>query len=131
MNLQNQLPANIYVIAADVTDTDASSNPVAHPIKGTFFSITCTVAGTVKVTGGGVYKYVDVDDSTSVHQNVVDPDTGKAFASNAAMDAHGDGFFESLSTVEVDMPMIAGQTIYGRFDFVRSDGTFTGFAYAG
>ena len=47
------------------------------------------------------------------------------------MNSAGDGFFETLSTSEVDLVMIAGQTIYGRFDSVKSDGTFTGFAYAG
>ena len=132
MNLHNQLPSNIYVIDATVTDTDASSNPVAHPIQGKFFSITCTAAGTVKVTGGGIFQYVDISDhATNIHLNLIDADTGSAYTADSDMTADGDGFFETVSTVEVDIPLIAGQTIYGRFDTVRSDGTFTGFAYAG
>ena len=47
------------------------------------------------------------------------------------MNSDGDGFFQTVSDTEVDLPMIAGQTIYGRFDSLKSDGTFTGFAYAG
>ena len=131
MNLHNQLPSNIYVIDAAVTDTDADSNPVAHPIQGKFFAINCTIAGTVKVTGGSIFQYVDIDDSSSVHQNFIDADTGEAYSADSAMNTDGDGFFETISTGEVNIPMIAGQTIYGRFDSLKSDGTFTGFAYAG
>ena len=130
MNLHNQLPSNIYVIATDVVDTVGGS-PAGRPKKGKFFSVTCTAAGTVKVTGGGIFQYVDVTDATNVHQNFLDPDTGVAYSADAAMNTDDDQFFETLSTVQVSIPMIAGQTIYGRFDSVESDGTFTGFAYAG
>jgi len=125
MNPQNQLPSSIYVISATTTDVSAA------PVRGKFFSITCTAAGTVKVKGGGVFQYVDVSDATNVHTGFIDADTGKAYTSDADMNSDGDGFFETVSTSEVDIPMIAGQTIYGRFDSVKSDGTFTGFAYAG
>ena len=47
------------------------------------------------------------------------------------MNAAGDAFYESISSQDTDLTMIAGQTIYGRFDSLKSDGTFTGFAYAG
>ena len=124
MNLHNQLPSSIYIISADA---DVSSAPV----RGKFFAITCSVGGTVKVKGPGVFQYVDVSDASDVHTGFIDADTGKAYTSDTDMNSDGDGFFETVSTSEVDIPMIAGQTIYGRFDSVKSDGTFTGFAYAG
>lgn len=125
MNLHNQLPSNIYVISATTTDVSAA------PIRGKFFAINCTVAGTVKVKGGGVFQYVDVSDATDVHTNFIDADTGLAYTADSDMNSDGDGFFQTVSGTEVDLPMIAGQTIYGRFDSLKSDGTFTGFAYAG
>ena len=125
MNLNNQLPRNIYAIAADVVDVSAT------PARGKFFAITCTVAGSVLVKGGGVFIYVDVSDSTSVHTTFIDPATGVPFVNDAAMNTRGDGFYESIETTERTLVMIAGQTIYGRFDSLKSDGTFTGFTYAG
>ena len=125
MNLHNQLPSNIYVITAVTTDVSAT------PVRGKFFAITCTVAGTVKVKGSGVFQYVDISDASDVHTGFIDQSDGEVFGSDSDMNSAGDGFFETLSTVEVDLVMIAGQTIYGRFDSVKSDGTFTGFAYAG
>ena len=119
------LPKSIYVISATTTDVFAT------PRSGKFFSITCSVAGTVKVKGGGVFEYVDISDATDTFQNYIDPSTGVAFADDAAMNTAGDGFYESISTQDTDLVMIAGQTIYGRFDSLKSDGTFTGFAYAG
>jgi hypothetical protein len=89
------------------------------------------VAGTVKVKGGGVYEYVDVTDATDTFQNYIDPNTGVAFANDAAMNTRDDGFYQRIDSVETDIAMIAGQTVYGRFASVKSDGTFTGFAYAG
>ena len=119
----NSTPKNIYVISATTTDVAAT------PVSGKFSAITCSVAGTVKVTGGGIFQYVDISDATDVHTNFIDADTGLVYANDDAMDTDGDGFFETVSTVEVDLVMIAGQTIYGKFDSVKSDGTFTGFAY--
>ena len=117
MNLHNQLPANIYVITTGTTTHSA-------PVNGKFFSVTCTAAGTLKVKGGGEYAFIDASASGSGH---IDPTTGLEFTGNTS----SDGFYEKLSTSETDIPMIAGQTIYGRFDTLKSDGTFTGFAYAG
>lgn len=125
MNLHNQLPDNVYIISATTTDVSAV------PIRGKFFAITCSVAGTVKVKGAGVFEYVDVSDATNVHQNYIDADTGEAYSADSAMNSDGDGFFQKIDTSETDIVMIAGQTIYGRFDSLKSDGTFTGFAYAG
>lgn len=118
------LPTNTYLISATTIDVSAGPKNADH-----FFAITCTVAGTVKVKGGGVYEYVDVGDATNVFQNYIDPDTGEAFADNASMTP--DGFYQRIDSVETDIAMIAGQTVYGRFASVKSDGTFTGFAYAG
>lgn len=120
------LPTNTYLISATTTDVSAGPKNADH-----FFAITCTVAGTVKVKGGGVYEYVDVTDATDTFQNYIDPNTGVAFANDAAMNTRDDGFYQRIDSVETDIVMIAGQTVYGRFASVKSDGTFTGFAYAG
>jgi|TARA_R100001509_G_scaffold90490_1_gene51999 uncharacterized protein (UPF0264 family) len=119
----NSSPTTTYLISATTTDVSAA------PKNGYFSSIVCSVAGTVKVKGGGVYEYVDISDATDTFQNYIDPDTGVAFANDAAMNSAGDGFYQRISTVETDIVMIAGQTVYGRFDSLKSDGTFTGFAY--
>ena len=121
-----QLPKNTYLISATTTDVNAGPKNADH-----FFAITCSVAGTVKVRGGGVYEYVDISDATDTFQNYIDPDTGIAFANDAAMNTAGDGFYQRIDTIDTDIAMIAGQTVYGRFASVKSDGTFTGFAYAG
>ena len=113
----NSLAKNTYLISATTTDVSAT------PKQGKFFSIACTVGGTVKVKGGGVYE------STDTFLNYIDPNTGAAFADDAAMNTRGDGFYERIGTVETDIVMTAGQTVYGRFDSLKSDGTFTGFAY--
>jgi hypothetical protein len=133
------LPKALYIIDAAATDVYATPT-VQLPdgetsgrkeVKTKFIAVTCTVAGTLKVKGGSIFKYVDVSDSTSDFSSYRDGATGAAYASNAAMDALGDGFFQALETVEIDLPMIAGQTVYGNFDSLKSDGTFTGFAYVG
>lgn len=121
-HISNTLPNNTYLISADV-------DIKAPPRQGKFNAVTCTVAGTLKVTGGGVYEYVDVSDATDTFQNYIDPDTGAPFVDDATMNTAGDGFYERKAGVSTDVVMIAGQTIYGRFDNVTSDGTFTGFAY--
>ncbi len=122
-HISNTLPNNTYLISADV-------DIKAPPRQGKFTAVTCTVAGTLKVTGGGVYEYVDVSDATNTFQNYIDPDTGAPFVDDATMNTAGDGFYERKSGVSTDIAMIAGQTVYGRFDNVTSDGTFTGIAYA-
>tara|TARA_R100000149_G_scaffold64794_1_gene37479 strand:- start:497 stop:880 length:384 start_codon:yes stop_codon:yes gene_type:complete len=121
-----QMPKNTYLISATTTDVSAGPKNADH-----FFAITCTISGTVKVKGGGVYQYVDISEATNVHQNFIDPDTGVAFVNDATMNSAGDGFYQRIDSVETDIAMIAGQTVYGRFASVKSDGTFTGFAYAG
>jgi len=123
------LPKRIYVIDATATDLQAT------PKSGKFFSITCSVAGSVNVTGGGVFIYVDASElaNDAAAQKFIDPSDGVAFSTKAEVEAAaaGDGFYESIPTEARAIPMIAGQTIYGRFDSLKSDGTFIGFAYAG
>jgi len=126
MHPHNQLPSNIYVIDAAATDVQAT------PRSGKFFAISCTIGGSVIVTGGGIFIYADVGDlSDADAQKLIDPQDGQAFASDEDAEARGDGFYESIATEARTIPMVAGQTIYGRFDSVKSDATFTGFAYAG
>lgn len=121
------LPKSIYVIDATATDLQAT------PKSGKFFSITCSVAGSVNVTGGGVFIYVDASElaDNAAAQKFIDPSDGVAFSTKAEVEAADDGFYESIPTEARAIPMIVGQTIYGRFDSLMSDGTFTGFAYAG
>jgi len=129
MNLHNQLPSNIYVIDASTAD-DASAD--FTPKSGKFFSITCTVAGSVNVAGGSVFTYADASTlSDADAAKLIDPLDGEPFASDEDVETRGDAYYESISSEFRAIPMIAGQTIYGRFDSVKSDGTFTGFAYAG
>ena len=123
MSQSSPFPKSTYLISANTTDVNAT------PKHGSFSAVTCTVAGTVKVRGGGVYEYVDVSDASDVHTSFIDPTTGVVFADDAAMNTRGDGFYQKINSVDTDIAMIAGQTVYGRFDSVKSDGTFTGFAY--
>lgn len=126
MHPHNQLPSNIYVIDADTIDVQAT------PRSGKFFAISCSSAGDVIVTGGGIFIYADVSElSDADAQKLIDPQDGQAFATDEEAEARGDGFYESIATEARTIAMVAGQTIYGRFDSVKSDGDFTGFAYAG
>ena len=86
--------------------------------------------------GSGIFEYVDIDgaDAATV-VNYINPDTGKAFpnvvdgSSGDLADGKAAGFYERSR--ETDLLMVAGQTVYGRFDSAISDGTFKGFFYAG
>ena len=124
-HIEASLPKNTYVIST-ITDR---RNGIG--VRGSFFAITCSIAGTVNIKGAGIYEYVDVSASTTDYQSYIDPSTGETFVDNATIDAAGDGFYERIPTSETSVDMIAGQTIYGKFTEVGSDGTFTGFAYAG
>ncbi len=120
------LPTNTYLISTSAT-TNVGPKNADH-----FFAITCTVAGTVKVKGGGLYEYINIDNASGSDViKYIDPSTGAAYADQAAATGDTTGFYQKINSEEVDVVMIAGQTIYGRFDSVKSDGTFTGFAYAG
>mgnify|MGYP003645502386 CR=1 FL=1 len=128
MNLHNQLPSNLYVIDASATDVYAT------PKSGKFFAITCTVAGSVLTKGGSTFIYCDASELTDANaQTFIDPLTGIPFLLDDDMEAaaNGDGFYQSIDTEPRTFVMLAGQTIYGRWDSLKSNGTFTGFAYAG
>lgn len=121
-----QMPKNTYLISASAT-TNVGPKNADH-----FFAVTCTVAGTLKVKGAGVYEYVNIDDANSTEVvKYIDPSTGAAYTGTAAATGDTTGFYQRVDSVETDIAMIAGQTVYGRFASVKSDGTFTGFAYAG
>ena len=121
-----QMPKNTYLISAAAT-TNVGPKNADH-----FFAVTCTVAGTVKVKGGGVYEYVNIDGASAGDVvKYIDPSTGSAYTGTAAADGDTTGFYQRIDSVETDIAMIAGQTVYGRFASVKSDATFTGFAYAG
>lgn len=125
MNPHNQLPSNIYVISTSATGDET-------PLRGNFFAITCTIAGNVTVTGGGIHEYVDIDSATGGEVvKYIDPNTGVAYVDTDGADGDSPGFYEKVGSETSVLSMIAGQTIYGRFDSVKTDGTFTGFAYAG
>ena len=110
------LGKNIHVI------TTSATGQVGPRVGDHFFAITCTVAGTCTVEGGA-YAYIASGASGSGY---IDPETGEEFGGNT--DAAG--YYEPVSTTDVDLVMIAGQTVYGRFNTLKSDGTFTGFAYS-
>lgn len=121
----NAFPSNIHAIIAASADVNATPK---H--DGYFHTITCSIAGGILVRGGGIYEYVDVTDATDVHQNYIDPSTGAAFVNDTLMNSAGDGYYESINSRDVTLTMVVGQTIYGRFDSIKGDGTFTGFAYS-
>jgi hypothetical protein len=126
MNLHNQLPSNIYVIDANATDVQAP------PRSGKFFAISCSVAGDIIVTGGGIFIYADTTElSDTAAAKLIDPQTSQPFVSDEIAEARGDGYYESIPTEARTIPMIVGQTIYGRFDSVKASNSFVGFAYAG
>jgi len=125
----NLTPTNTYIIDATATDLLATPYNADASLDSYFHTISCSVAGTVNVTGGSIFVYVDVSESTSDFAKFINPDTGEVFADNTTMDALGDGFYESISTESRALKMGVGQTVYGRFTAVQSDGTFEGFAY--
>ena len=124
------LPTNTYLISA-ATNAESATGDFTPKNADHFFAVTCTIAGTLKIKGAGVYEYVDVTDATDTFQNYIDPTTGVAFANDAAINTRGDAYYQRIDSVYTDIAMIAGQTVYGKFASVISDGTFTGFAYAG
>jgi len=103
-----------------------SSTVLSAPRVGDhFFAINCTVAGTATVEGGA---YVYFASGATPGVGYIDPRTGEPFG--AATTTGEAGYYETIGTTDVAIPMIAGQTVYGKFDTVKSDGTFTGFAYS-
>lgn len=126
----NLIPNQTHIIDVAAVDLQATPYNGDSSLDNYFHTISCSVGGTVNVTGGSVFVYVDVSESTSDFEKFIDPATGKIFISNAVMDAYGDGFFQSIDTEARALVMGVGQTVYGKFTSVKSDGTFAGFAYS-
>ena len=107
-----------------IDTTWAALEPVSEKSgeTGYFTEIHCSIAGTVTVKGRGLWVELEASvDGT----DYIDPATGVAHTGNTA----SRGCYEALPTTEVAFVMIAGQTIYGHFDQLKSDATFTGYAY--
>lgn len=119
----NLLPTSTYIITASATGADVT------PASGTVFhSVTCSIGGSITVNAGSVYEFVDgATASETGATGYINPNTGEAF-SVTGHGGYSTGFYQPVGTTTITM--IAGQTIYGRFTTVQSDGTFTGFAYA-
>lgn len=113
------LGKNIHVI------TTSATAQVGPTVGDHFYAINCTAPGTCTVEGG---PYVYFASGATPGVGYIDPDTGEAFGASDTTSAAG--FFAPVSTTDVALVMIAGQTVYGRFNTLKSDGTFTGFAYS-
>jgi hypothetical protein len=119
-------PSSKYLKSSYVIETDTTNG---RPSTGYFSAITCNVAGNVIVRGSGLFGFADADGSPTGWVAYIDPSTGKRFADADALLAAGDGYYEFVPTINVGLTMVSGQTIYGRWTSVSSDGTFTGFAF--
>lgn len=104
-------PTEFYVIPESTTATDD------------FFAVTCSVAGTVTLKGGGRFEHVDVSElaNDAAAAKFIDPGTGKPFASDDDAEAAGDGGYEKISSEGSAIALSAGQTLYGRFSSITTD----------
>jgi len=92
-----------------------------------FDAIHCTTAGTVQLKAGGIFQYLAAvaEGATNTNTGFINPATGVAFV--AADDDIAAGFYEGVGSAYVDVPMTAGQTIYGRITAAKiASGTFKG-----
>jgi hypothetical protein len=92
-----------------------------------FDAIHCTTAGTVQLKAGGIFQYLAAvaEGATNTNTTFINPATGVAFV--AGDDDIAAGFFEGVGSAYVDVPMTAGQTIYGRITAAKiASGTFRG-----
>ena len=92
-----------------------------------FDAIHCTTAGTVQLKAGGIFQYLAAVAAEAENTNTgfINPATGVAFV--AADDDIAAGFYEGVGSAYVDVPMTAGQTIYGRITAAKiASGTFKG-----
>jgi len=102
----------------------------AQTATADFYAVTCEVAGSINVTGGGRFEYVDVsglDDAGAA--KYIDPSTGAAFASDELADAAGDGFYEKIPSEVSVITLAAGQTVYGAFTSVTGVSSVEVLAY--
>ena len=125
-------PKHVYVL--DGTDTAGNRAPRISALdEQVFHRIDCTAAASIIVTGFGIFEYVGsvADDATAA--KYIDPLTGAPFTDKDIFDdsSHGAGFYEKIDTEAMTVPMIAGQTMFGKFKTIDTNGTtFKGFAYA-
>ena len=125
-------PKHVYVL--DGTDTAGNRAPrISAPDEQVFHSIHSTLSASISVTGYGIFEYVASVADNAAAAKYIDPLTGEPFVSKAIFDDsdHGAGFYEKIDTEAMTVPMIAGQTMYGKFKTIDTNGTtFKGFAYA-
>jgi|5_EtaG_2_1085323.scaffolds.fasta_scaffold48194_2 hypothetical protein len=91
----------------------------------------CSVAGTITVFGGARVIVLSVADDAAA-QLVINPATGKPFVDKATFDAQGlvNQYYEKVDTTGVDIEMVAGDVIEGKFLELQGDGTIHFFAYS-
>ena len=112
----------------------STSNDVLLPTPATgathFRKVVCEVAGNLRVFGG-VAEFVDVsglaDDAAA--QVYTNPVTGVAFTDKAEAVALGDGCYEA-HTKFINVAMVAGDVIEGKFYKLQGDTSIHYFAYA-
>tara|TARA_Y100000114_G_scaffold154772_1_gene177470 strand:- start:1748 stop:2131 length:384 start_codon:yes stop_codon:yes gene_type:complete len=120
-NLENRL----YLISGTNAFLPTPATGATH-----FRKVVCTVAGTLRVFGG-VAEFVDVsglaDDAAA--QVYTNPETGVAFTDKAEAVALGDGCYEK-HTLFINVVMVAGDVIEGKFYKIQGDSSISCFAYA-
>lgn len=106
---------------------DANGDEAVAGDNKHFDAIHCTTAGTVQLKAGGIFQYKGVvsEGVNNTNTGFINPTTGVAFV--AADNPFDAGFYEGVGDVYVDVPMTAGQTIYGRITAAKIvSGSFKG-----
>lgn len=105
----------------------------AQTATADFYAVTCEVAGSINVTGGGRFEHVDVSElaDNAAAAKYIDPLTGAPFtAKSVAEDAdHGDGYYEKIPSEVSVITLAAGQTVYGAFTSVTGVSSVEVLAY--
>lgn len=103
-----KIPRNTYVLD--------STSDVLTAADGEFFSSITVISGTtVKVKGGGIFEYLAEDGSNGTDHLTSD-------GSATLPSTHPAGVYERKGTVNTDIPVVAGMTVYGRFTYVDTSG---------
>ena len=121
-NLENRL----YLVSSNDALVPTPATGATH-----FRKVVCSVAGTLRVFGG-VAEFVDVsglaDDAAA--QVYINPETGVAFTDKAEAVALGDGCYEKIDSLFINVAMVAGDVIEGKFSKIQGGGSMICFAYA-
>lgn len=98
---------------------DANGEEAIAPTGGHFDAIYCTTSGTVQLKAGGIFQYLAAvaEGATNTNTTFINPATGVAFV--AGDDNIAAGFYEGDGSQYVNVPMVAGQTIYGRISAAK------------